>query len=116
MKASVHCTLTVAEGFALTGKKNTAQTTFVEAEACHKRKDKPACSLPMPTKVHVPRSKQPNPLTFSNHLYSSETDSVRKHQLYQVKTEILKTNFPTSHLARTVLFLLLLLRNRFLVS
>lgn len=111
MKARVHCTL--AEGFAITGKRNTAQTTFMEVETCHKRKDKPACSLPVPTKVHGPRSKQPTPLTFSNCLYSSEeTGSVRRYQLYQVRKEILKTNFTTFHLARTALFFLLLLRNK----
>lgn len=72
MKARVQCTLAMAKGFALIGKRNTAQTTFMEAQVCCQRKDKLACSLPMPTKVHGPRSKQPIPLTCLISLYGSE--------------------------------------------
>lgn len=77
MKARVQCTLTVAEGFALIGKRNTAQTTLVEAEPCHKRKDKPACSLPMPTKIHGPRSKQPTPNGHSLIVYIAQKRQIQ---------------------------------------
>lgn len=67
VKARVQCTLTVAEGFAFRQK-----TTFVEAEAFHKRKDKPGHSLPMPTKVHGPRSKHHTSLQLGGDRFSKE--------------------------------------------